>query len=371
MTESVPSAGAAYASDPYGPQRMARWKRWLLMIVGLVLLIGAIAGVKAMFVMKAMSSFHAPPPPVVTTAKVSLEPWTSEIESVGSLRAVRGVDLAAEAAGTVRSVQFHAGDWVAAGAVLVELNTDAERAQLLANQAAADLARITLNRTREQFAAHVVTQAMIDNDEADLRGKNAMVEQEKALIDRKIIRAPFAGRVGISTINPGQYLNSGDKVVSLQAIDTLYVDFTVPQREAARVVPGAKVIVRADGFPDRRFEGRVDAVQSIVDVSTRNLQVEASVPNPRRELLPGMFVKAALVTGAGEHFLTVPQSCLTYNAYGTTLFVADSVKDDKGGEGRKARQVFVTTGATRGDQVAILAGLKEGEEVVTLSLIHI
>jgi membrane fusion protein (multidrug efflux system) len=330
------------------------------MLTGVFLLVAAIFGGKVSLIMASMASMAPPPPPTVSTQKVSLEEWNSQLESVGSLRAVRGVELSSESAGVVRAVRFHSGDLVAAGAPLVELNGDAERAQLVALQAVAEQSRLNLSRDREQFAAHFVTQAMIDNDENDLRGKGALVDQQKALVEKKTVRAPFAGRVGISTVNPGQFLNAGDHVASLQAAESLFVDFSIPQREVPRIAVGARVEVRADAFPDRSFEGRVHSRHTVVDAATRNLQVEAEVGNPAATLVPGMFVKVALITGKPEKRLTVPQSSLSYNAYGTTLFVVDGE-----GNARKARQVFVSTGATRGDQVAILSGLKEGEEVVT------
>jgi membrane fusion protein (multidrug efflux system) len=348
-----------------GFPRPRRGLRWIVMVVGVVLLVGAIFAGKVKLVMDSMASQSPPPPPTVTTLKVGLEEWNNQIESVGTLRSVLGVELASEVAGVVRTVRFRSGDAVEAGAVLVELNADAERAQLQSLEAAAALSRINLGRDREQFAAGIVTQAMIDNDETDLRSRTALVDQQKALIEKKIVRAPFAGRTGITTVNPGQYLNAGDRVVSLQSTDRLYADFSVPQREVSRLSAGARVEVRADAFPDRTFAGRVASVHSTVDAATRNLQLEALVPNPGRVLVPGMFVKVALIVGKPDRRITVPQAALSFNAYGTTLFVVEDAKDDKGAASGKARQVFVTTGATRGDQVAILTGLQGGEEVVT------
>ena len=335
------------------------------MVLGVVLLVGAIVGGKVKLVMDSMASMSAPPPPTVSTTKAEAQPWDSRIESVGSLRAVQGVDVSAEVAGVVRSVRFRSGDTVEAGAVLAELNADAERAQLASLEAAAELSRLTLSRDREQFAAGIVTQAMIDNDETDLRSKTAQVDQQKALVEKKILRAPFAGRAGITTVNPGQYLNAGDKLVSLQALDRLYADFNVPQRDIPHVAGGARVLLQADAFPGRTFEGRVASVQSVVDASTRNLQVEALVPNPGRALVPGMFVKVGLIVGKPESRITLPQAALTYNAYGTTVYVVEEAKDDKGVALRRARQQFVTPGATRGDQVAIVKGVNLGDLVVT------
>jgi len=344
--------------------------RVILTIVLIVLLFGAIVGVKVMLVKQQMASFKPPPPPVVTTLTAQAQDWRNQISTVGSLRAWRGTDLSTEVAGIVRNVRIRSGQNVAAGEILFELNADPEKAQLLTLQATADLARTVLARDREQLAASAVSQATIDADEADLKGKQAQVEQQRALIEKKLIRAPFAGRAGITTVMPGQYLNAGDKVVTLQSIDTLYADFSVPQRELSRVSLGSDVAMAVDAYAGRTFEGKVTAISPAVDTSTRNVQVEATVKNAKHELLPGMFAKVALFVGGGERYVTVPQSSVAFNPYGATVFVAeapkDAAKDDKaGGGGLKARQVFVTTGPTRGDQIAILKGLQPGDLVVT------
>ncbi|SPE34511.1 conserved hypothetical protein [Burkholderiales bacterium] len=350
--------------NPAKPRpRFAR--RLIFTIICVLLLIGAIVGVKVLLIKKQIASVKPPAPPTVSTMTVQSQEWLDQIDTVGSLRAWRGTDLSTEVAGLVRGVKFQSGQNVGAGDVLFELNADAEKAQLLSMQAAADLARTTLTRDRDQFAARAVSQATIDADEADLKSKMAQVEQQRAVIEKKMIRAPFAGRTGITTVNPGQFLNAGDKVVTLQSIDTLYVDFNVPQRELARVALGAEVLASVDAWPRRNFQGKVTAISSAVDSGTRNVQVEATLKNPKHELLPGMFAKVALLVGSRERQITLPQAAVAFNPYGATVFVAESGKNDKGEATLTARQVFVTTGATRGDQVAILKGLKEGDAVVT------
>jgi membrane fusion protein (multidrug efflux system) len=351
-------------SDP-AQSKPSILRRMIFMVLGVLLLIGVIVGVKVLLVQKQMASFKPPAPPTVTTLTVQAQDWRSQIETVGSLRAWRGTDLSTEVAGLVRAVRFRSGQSVAAGDVLFELNADAEKAQLLTLQASADLAQTTLARDREQLAASAVSQATIDADEADLKGKLAQVEQQRALIEKKLIRAPFAGRTGITTVNPGLYVNAGDKVVSLQSIDTLYADFSVPQRELGRVAVGADVALVVDAWPERTFEGKVTAINSAVDTGTRNVQVEATVKNPKHELLPGMFAKVGLFVGGDQRYVTVPQSAVAFNPYGATVFVVESSKDDKGNATLKAKQVFVTTGPTRGDQVAVLKGLQGGDVVVS------
>lgn len=337
----------------------------MFMIFAVLLLIGAIVGVKVLLVRKQMAAFKPPAPPTVTTLTVKALDWRNQIETVGSLRAWRGTDLSTEVAGIVRSVRFRSGQNVAAGDVLFELNADAEKAQLLTLQAAAELARVTLARDRAQLAASAVSQATIDADEADLKGKLAQVEQQGAVVEKKLIRAPFAGRTGITTVNPGQFLNPGDKVVTLQSIDSLYADFSVPQRELARVALGAEVAMSIDAWPERKFAGKVTAVNATVDTGTRNVQVEATFKNPKHELLPGMFGKIGLLVGSGQRYVTVPQSAVAFNPYGATVFVVEAGKDDQGNATAKAKQVFITAGPTRGDQLAVLAGLQEGDVVVT------
>lgn len=342
-------------------------KRLIVTIVGVVLVILAIIGAKVLMIRNAMAAFKPPAPPTVTAAKAQTQVWHDQIDTVGSLRAWRGTDLSAEVAGMVRSVKFHSGQVVKAGDVLFEMNADPERAQLVSLEAAADLARITLKRDREQLSANAVSQATIDSDESDLKNKLAQVDQQRAVIEKKLIRAPFSGRTGITTVNPGQYVNPGDKVVTLQSIDSLYVDFNVPQRELHRVALGADVDIRFDAFPKRVFAAKVNAISPAVDTGTRNVLVEATMKNPKYEVLPGMFARVALQVGTEQSYITIPQSAVAYNPYGATVFVAEPAKagEQGGGGGLAARQVFVTTGPTRGDQVAILKGLKDGDTVVT------
>jgi len=368
-------------------------KRMVIMLVLVGLVLGGLVGFnifKGVMIRKFMAKGGVPPA-TVTTTTVQFQEWRDETGAVGTLRAMRGVDLSTEIAGLVRHVRFKSGDDVRAGQVLVELNADAERAQLDAGRVAVDLARITLNRDREQLSAEAVAQATVDNDDADLRSKTAQVAQAQATLDKKTIRAPFAGRLGISTVNPGQYVNTGDKIVTLQAIDPLYVDFFLPQQNVVQVGKGQGVTITVDGFADRQFAGEVSAINPTVDSTSRNIQVEATIPNPKKELLPGMFTRVSLQTGGARRYLTLPQSAITFNPYGATVFVAKpapppkpdaaagaapaeqapATKDGRAAGGASqgpklvAQQVFVTTGPTRGDQIAVVKGIDEGATVVT------
>jgi len=248
--------------------------------------------------------------------------------------------------------------------VLVELNADAETAQQRALEAAADLSATVYQRDKAQFEVQAISQAQLDADAADLKNKRAQAAAQAALVAKKTLRAPFAGRLGITTVNPGQYLNSGDKVVTLQAVDPIYVDFKLPQAQLALISNGQVVNVTTDSFPGVKFTGRINAIDPRVDAGTRNFQAEATIPNADRRLMPGMFTRVAVLAGDLQHYLTLPQTAITYNPYGATVFLAQK-KPGGGDQDLIAQQSFVTLGPTRGDQVAVLRGVNEGDLVVT------
>ncbi|MBV8046787.1 MAG: efflux RND transporter periplasmic adaptor subunit [Paludibacterium sp.] len=340
-------------------------KRMLIMLGGVLLLIVLLGFGFFLHIRSLMAA--APKPGAQTVTSIVAEPqeWQLQLNSVGTLSAVRGVDLSSEIAGMVRTVAFKSGQDVKAGEVLVELNADADIAQLHALQASAELAAITLKRDQAQLAVQGVSQAQVDSDAADLRAKNAQVEQQAALVAKKVIRAPFAGRIGISGINPGQYINAGDKIVTLQEINPIHLDFYIPQSRLARLAVGQQVTLSTDTFPGQSFVGKLSAISPKVDDSTRNVQVEALIDNPQRKLLPGMFANTHVAVGQKLRFLTLPQTAITYNAYGSTVYVVEKSDKTVAGSNKVVRQVFVTTGETRGDQVAVLTGLSAGQEVVT------
>ncbi|MYM72435.1 efflux RND transporter periplasmic adaptor subunit [Duganella sp. FT134W] len=348
-------------------------KRMLIMVGLVILLIAVLAFGKFLQIKKLIASAPKPAAQVVTAVKAATAEWQPQLTSVGTLAPVRGVDVTTEIAGLVREVRFKSGDEVKAGQVLFELNADSDIAQLRALQANADLAATTLKRDKLQLQAQAISQAQVDSDEADLKAKQALAAQQKALVDKKTIRAPFAGKLGITAVNPGQYLNPGDKLVTLQTIDTVYVDFFVPQKQLASLSIGQKLNLTSDAYPGTGFAAKVTSISPKIDAATRNVQVQATVPNAKRQLLPGMFANVSLEQGELKKYLTLPQTAITYNPYGSTVFLLspppadakDAMKDDKGQAYLVAQQVFVTTGPTRGDQVAILTGLKEGQTVVT------
>ncbi len=364
-------------------------KRMILMLVFVLVLVALLAGgfmlhLKAMF-----ASFPKPAAQTITAMKAETLEWQPQLSAVGSVAPVRGVDVTTEIAGLVTNVLFKSGDEVKKGQLLVQLNDDSEVAQLHSLQAAADLAATVLNRDKQQLAAQAIAQSQVDADEADLKSKRALVEQQKATIVKKAIRAPFSGQIGITTVNPGQYLNPGDKIVSLEQIDPVYVNFTVPQKQAASVGVKQKITATTDAFAGTDFVGDISSIDPKIDTATRNVSLQGTLANAKHQLLPGMFANVKVDQGEKKKYLTLPQTAITYNPYGSTVFIvrqdapddkdkacekkdekADGKKDDKaapadGGAKLYARQVFVTTGPTRGDQVAVLTGLKEGDMVAT------
>lgn len=346
-------------------------KRMFIMAGCIVLLVAVLAFGKFLQIRQMIDSSPKPGPQTVTALKVAALEWQPQLSSVGTLVPVRGVDVSPEIAGLVREIRFRSGEEVKSGQVLFALNDEADVAQLRALQASADLAATVLARDKAQFAVQAIAQAQLDNDLADLKNRRALVAQQQALVNKKTIRAPFAGKLGISAINPGQYINPGDKLVTLQTIDPVYVDFYVPQKQLAGLSMGQTLTLSSDAFPGVTFPAKVTALSPRIDTATRNVQVQAMVQNAKRQLLPGMFANVSLDQGERKRYLTLPQTAITYNPYGSTVFVLapgqgkDAPKDDKGNPLLVAQQVFVTTGATRGDQVAVLTGLKEGQTVVT------
>ncbi|MGH8324581.1 MAG: efflux RND transporter periplasmic adaptor subunit, partial [Steroidobacteraceae bacterium] len=271
-------------------------RRLIIVLVSAGLLLAALVGFN-LFKSHTVQQFrrkNSAPPQTVTTMTAEYSDWQPEISSVGSLRAVRGVDITTEVGGLVRDLKFRSGEEAKSGAVLVELIADSDIAQLHALQAAAELAQTTYTRDKVQFQAQAISQAQLDSDAANLKNFRAQAQAQAALVAKKTLRAPFAGRLGITTVNPGQYLNPGDKVVTLQAIDPIYVDFRLPEQQLARIRVGQTLHVTTDAFAGQIFVGKITAIDPRVDTATRNFQVEASVDNSTRRLLPGMFGRIAV-----------------------------------------------------------------------------
>lgn len=355
---------------PRNERKPSTTKRMIIMVAVVGTLLALLIGwnfVGKYFAGQAAANMQVPPQ-TVTSTTVATQPWQPEQGSVGSLRAVQGADLAFDVGGVVIAVKAKSGQQVEKGHLLIELNADdilAERRQLEANAA---LLKLNLDRARKQLSYKGISQAEVDTAEANYKAAQAGVSQQQALIDKRQLRAPFAGRIGIITLTPGSYVRAGDTVVTLQQLDPIMVDLNVPQDKLGQVKAGQTVVLSLDAFPDHPFLGEITAISPKLDPATRNAQVEASVPNPDELLKPGMFANVAVRVGKQEDHLTLPQAAITFNPYGETVFlVKSSGKKDASGkpEMPTAQSVFVTTGDRRGDQIAVLSGIKAGDEVVT------
>jgi membrane fusion protein (multidrug efflux system) len=337
-------------------------KRMIIMLIAVGVVLGgffAFQNFKAHIIGQVMASL-ANPPQTVSTVTAGLQDWQPQVEAVGSLRAVNGADLSLEVSGIVDQIDFNSGDDVAAGAVLLRLRSDDDEAKLQALQATADLAQVTYDRDVKQWKAQAISQATVDSDTFNLKNARAQVEQQKAMLDKKVLRAPFAGHLGIRAVDVGQYLNAGTTVVTLQALDPIYADFFLPQQALDQVKIGQAISAKVDTYPSQHFAGKVTAINPQVDASSRNVQVRATLGNADRRLLPGMYATVDIDIGAPQRHITLPQTAIAYNPYGSTVFLVEQQ-----GAAQSAQQTFVTTGATRGDQVAVLSGVKQGDVVIT------
>ncbi len=341
--------------------------RFTGMLILVALLFGGIFGygmVRNYFIAKFLAGFGNQVQ-TVATIQAADSAWQPSLSSVGSVVAVNGADLSAEIAGIVDSIHFESGADVPAGALLVTLRANNDPAVLAQLQATASLDQITYDRDRKQFQADAISQAQVDTDRANLAAAQAQVAGEQALIAEKQIRAPFAGRLGIRQVNPGQYLAVGTAIVTLQQLNPLFVDFYLPQQALAQLSVGQQVDISIDAFPGQKFTAKVSAINAEVDSSTRTIQVRATLPNDDLRLRPGMFATVNLAVGAPQNYVTLPSTAIAYNPYGDTVFTVVSGKDAKGNPDLIAHQQFVTLGDTRGDQVAVLSGIKAGDQVVT------
>ena len=348
-------------------------KRMLIMLAVVAVLFGGLFGFKAFLggVIRKSISAQGIPPQTVSTAKAQFTEWQGEFQAVGTLRAVRGADLASEVPGVITAIQFQSGQEIEAGAPLVQLNNESDLARLRSLAAAAELAETIYERDKKQLEIQAVSQAVVDADAASLKSARAQVAEQQALVNKKLVRAPFSGRLGIRAVDIGQYVNAGVKLVTLQALDPVYVDFFAPQKSLEKIALKQKVTLKVDAFPGQQFSGEISSIDPRLDPATRNIQVRATVRNPKHSLLPGMFATVVLAAGGRQRYLTLPQTAVSYNPYGDTVFVVEENKGKDEKVALVAQQKFVTTGETRGDQVAILSGIKEGDTVVTAGQIKL
>ncbi|MGB2928497.1 MAG: efflux RND transporter periplasmic adaptor subunit [Desulfobacterales bacterium] len=343
-------------------------KRIIITLIGLIVLIGGLAGIKGLQIkrMIAHGDNVVSPPEVVTTAKAKNDSWESFLTAVGSLEAVQGVVVTAELTGKVVHIAFEPGTMVKAGDLLVQQDTSVESAQLRAAEAAMTLAKINFERTKKLVANKTVSQSDLDNADAQFKEAAAQVDNIRAVIGKKTIRAPFAGRLGIRQVNLGQTLNEGDEIVSLQALDPIYVNFLLPQQRLAQVHPGFAIRLTTDAFPGQVISGKITAINPQVDVDTRNIRIQATVENPAERLRPGMYVNVSVVLPDRIEVLTIPATAVLYAPYGDSVFVVEEKKNDANEpSGLVLNQKFVRLGEKRGDYVSVVSGLKQGETVVS------
>jgi len=349
-------------------------KRMLIMLAVVGVVFGGILGWQLFgkpYMMRKFIPIGVIPPQTVSTAKAGFSDWQGEFQAVGTLRAVRGADIAPEVPGVITAIHFQSGQEIEAGAPLVQLNAESDLARLQSLAAAAELAEVNYQRDQKQLEIQAVSRAVVDADAANLKSAKAQLAEQQALVNKKLVRAPYAGRIGIRAVDIGQYVTAGTKLVTLQALDPVYVDFYAPQKSLGKIALKQRMVLETDAFAGERFTGEISSIDPKVDPATRNIQVRATVRNPKRSLLPGMFATVSIATGGPQRFITLPQTSVSYNPYGDTVFVVEEQKGQDGKALLLAQQKFVTTGGTRGDQVAILSGIKEGDTVVTAGQIKL
>jgi membrane fusion protein, multidrug efflux system len=343
-------------------------KRMLLMLAVVLALLGGLGFFKYRQISVAISQGKSftPPPTAVTTLRARQETWPSTFNVIGTVQAIQGVTVSADLPGTVDKINFESGQAVKQGEVLVELDTRQERAQLAAAEADYELAKITYARQQKLVSEGVVARTEYDNALAQQKSTEARVGEIRATIERKTIRAPFAGILGLRQANLGQYLAAGQAIVSLQSLNPIYVNFGVPQQATPQIKVGRSLKITRDDVPGVQFSGRVTAVDSVVDQTTRNIQIQATLTNPGSKLRPGMFVQVEVGLGQPREVISLPASAINYAPYGDSVYVVSDLQDPKSGKTYKGvHQQFVKVEGSRGDQVAVTSGIKPGEEVVT------
>ena len=358
-------------------------KRMILMLVAALVIFGGVFGIKAMIGAQTNKFFDNMPQPAVavSSANASMQAWSDDAEAVGTFVAVNGADVTTESGGVVRSIEFDAGQPVRAGAVLVRLNSANEEATLRSLEASAKLAKVQADRWRKLGADKLVSLDDVQSKVTAAATAQAQVDAQRALIEQKTIRAPFSGVLGIRKVNLGQFVSPGDAIVSLQQLDPIYLDFSLPEQRIGQLVEGSMVRATVDAMPGAVFDGKVTAIEPLVDPNTRNFKAQATVQNPDGKLRPGSFAHVGFALGGERQVVVIPQTAVSFNPYGNAVFVISKVKRKDGetdmqgkpltGDKLIVTQRFVKTGATRGDLVAITDGLKPGEQVVTSGLLKL
>ena len=366
------------------PRRKPRFAlRMTLMLVAVVLIFGGVFAIKAVIGAQTNKFFDNMPQPAaaVSSAVVKTERWADDASAVGTFVAVNGTDVTTESGGVVRAIEFEAGQPVRAGDVLVRLNSDNEQATLKALDTSARLAQVQAERWQQLGKDKLVSLDEVQQRVAAAASSQAQAEAQRALIAQKTIRAPFSGELGIRKVNLGQFIAPGSPIVSLQQLDPIYVDFTLPEQRMDTFKPGTPIRASVDALPGQVFEGQVTAIEPRVDPNTRNFTAQATVANPDGVLRPGAFARVAFALGGERDVLVIPQTAVSFNPYGNAVFVIGKTarkpgeKDMQGKEltGDKliVKQRFIKTGATQGDLIVVTDGLKAGEQIVTSGLLKL
>jgi membrane fusion protein, multidrug efflux system len=341
-------------------------RAWVLAIGGLIALVILLVGVKALQIVKMASTPMVVPATTVSSTTVKEEDWAPVLSAVGSISAVQGAVVSSELSGVVSQIAFENGGTAKKGDLLVQLDASAEEAQLKSAEADLQLARSDLERSRELVGRKVISKAEIDAAESKFKQKEGSVDQMRSMIAKKTVRAPFDGQLGIRQVNVGQMINSGQQVVPLTSLDPVFADFALPQQHLGKLTPGLDVKVTTDALSGRVFNGKLTAINSMVDANTRNITLQATLENPDHVLRPGMFAKAEVTLPEKHKALVIPGSAISYAPFGDSVFVIEKKKDEKTGkESQAIRQQFVRVGESRGDFVSITQGLKAGELVVS------
>ncbi|HBC46710.1 MAG TPA: efflux transporter periplasmic adaptor subunit [candidate division Zixibacteria bacterium] len=342
-------------------------KRMIFTLIIIAAVVSALGFIKYSQIKAAIAqgSAYKPPPEAVTTIVAVQNDWQKALNSIGTVTAAQGVVVSADLPGIVTKINFESGEKVTAGEILVNLDIKQEEAELSGAEAQKRLAHISLDRTNNLHIDKAISQADLDQAEAQAAQADAGVNQITAIIERKTIRAPFSGILGIRQINLGQYVNSGDSIVQLQSLDPVYVDFSIPQQEMAYINVGDELEVSIEDTPTPVGKGKITAINSVIDKSTRNINIRATFPNKDGRLYPGMYVQVSVFLRESSPVVAVPASSIYYTPYGDFVYVVDSIQGPTGGAYKGVKQQLVKLGDARGDLVSILDGVKPGEEVVT------
>lgn len=322
-------------------------------------------GVKVFLVHRFMANFEEPPV-YVSSTKAELKTWNMLLTAVGSLKASNGVDVNSEVPGQILSIDFKSGEHVKAGDLLVQLNDDIDQQTLKRDEAKLNLDKVDFDRNELLIKKNAIAHSAVDSAKAAYLQSLSAVQSDKVMIAKKKIRAPFSGKIGIRQVNIGQYITTGTSIVSLQALDPLFVDFSLPETDLPLLKTGQDVKIKVDAYPDTLFDGKITAINANIDINTRSIAVRATVPNQDEKLFPGLFSNVEVILPEKKDVITVPQSAISYSLYGDSIYVIDHKgKDKKGKEKLVASQQYVKVGERRGDVVAITSGIKAGDEIVT------